>query len=227
MKKTILILFVLFCLGLLVLPNIGRAQNPKNLKFAGDAKVLSDDCRLRGNCTLDEFVNFLTFKGQGLLAMAGTTALLMFVFGGVYWIISAGSQDKVEKGKKIMVGALIGIAIIFGAFLMIKVLEDTLGVETKFRPAGMEKDINRPDAPIDVPIWDDDEVLPSDVDIEPTELDFEPESGCCECTLLPAIDIIKYPYYTTTESGCGVIRDGHKRHGFPNTTCVWSPGDCR
>ena len=140
MKMRITIFVVV--LSFLVLPNLCLAQNPKNLELAGKANVLSNDCRLDGNCTLDEFVNFLTFKGQGFLAGAGTFALLMFVVGGVYWIISAGSPDKVEKGKKIMVGALIGIAIIFGAFLMIKVLEDTLEVQPGFRPEEMRASEN-------------------------------------------------------------------------------------
>ena len=136
MKKIILLLLIILCLGVLILPNIGGAQNPKNLE--GEKEVLSDDCRLSGNCTLDEFVRFLTYRGNLLVAGAGTFALLFFVIGGVYWILSAGSPDKVEKGKKIMLGAVIGIVIIFCSWLIIKVVEDTLGVEKGFRPEGME-----------------------------------------------------------------------------------------
>jgi len=136
MRKTILILFMFLCLSFLVLPSLVLAEEFHLIDYGKDV------CLKEGNCDLDDVQGLLVGTVDKILAFVGSLALLMFVIGGVYWIISGGSSEKVEIGKKIMVGAVIGIAIVFGAFLMIKVLEDTLGVDNKFRPEGMKASEN-------------------------------------------------------------------------------------
>ena len=75
MRITIFVILLSF----LILPNFCLAQNPSNLENAGKAGAVSDDCRLRGDCTLDDFVYFLVFRAYGLLPGIGAFALLFFV----------------------------------------------------------------------------------------------------------------------------------------------------
>lgn len=50
-------------------------------------------------------------KGRRNLA-----ALLMFVYGGLTWMTSSGSQERVKKGKEIIIWSAIGLIVIFGAY---------------------------------------------------------------------------------------------------------------
>lgn len=54
-----------------------------------------------------------------LLALTGSAALLMFIYGGVMWIISFGNPERVQKGKAAMQAAAIGLIIILSAFLIV------------------------------------------------------------------------------------------------------------
>lgn len=55
-----------------------------------------------------------TFAG-----IAGAIALLMFVYGGVMWILSGGVSDKVKNAQKILINAAIGLILIFGAYTFV------------------------------------------------------------------------------------------------------------
>ena len=60
------------------------------------------------------------------LGIVGSLALLMFIYGGFTWMTSAGSPDKVTKGKGIMVWAAIGLAVIFSSYALVKFVIDGL-----------------------------------------------------------------------------------------------------
>ena len=53
---------------------------------------------------------------NAIMGVVGSLALLMFVFGGLTWMTSGGSQEKVKKGKDILVWSAIGLVIIFSAY---------------------------------------------------------------------------------------------------------------
>lgn len=53
---------------------------------------------------------------QQALAVIGSLALLMFIIGGAYWLVSAGNADRVKKGTETMLWAVIGLFVVFGAY---------------------------------------------------------------------------------------------------------------
>ncbi len=59
--------------------------------------------------------NFVTL----LLALTGSAALLMFTYGGIMFIIAFGSSERVQKAKQVLTAAVIGIIIIFSAWVVI------------------------------------------------------------------------------------------------------------
>lgn len=56
---------------------------------------------------------------QALLGLVGAGALLMFVWGGFNMIFSAGNEERVTKGKKILVWAVIGMAVILSSYAVL------------------------------------------------------------------------------------------------------------
>lgn len=63
------------------------------------------------------------------LGISGSIAILMIVYGGVTWLTSGGSPEKIQKGKNILVWAVIGLALIFGAYSLVNfVLSRVIGL---------------------------------------------------------------------------------------------------
>lgn len=103
--------------------------------FAGICSGAGEPCPCRdvGNCQLNDalqiFVNISIF----ILGISGSLALLMFLYGGFLWITSAGNEKKVQEGKDTITKAVIGLAIIFGAYAFITFIIASLGgVETGY-----------------------------------------------------------------------------------------------
>lgn len=63
---------------------------------------------------------------RGLLSVIGSLALLMFVYGGVLWMTSAGNSERVKKGKDIIVWAVLGLGVIFSAYAITNALIQAL-----------------------------------------------------------------------------------------------------
>lgn len=57
-----------------------------------------------------------------VLGLVGSIALLMFVYGGLVWMTSAGSAEKVKKGREIIVWSAIGLAIIFASYGAVRII---------------------------------------------------------------------------------------------------------
>jgi len=55
---------------------------------------------------------------NAILGVVGSLALLMFVLGGITWMTSSGSQEKVKKGRDIIVWSIVGLAVIFLAYAL-------------------------------------------------------------------------------------------------------------
>ncbi|MFH1315054.1 MAG: pilin [Candidatus Uhrbacteria bacterium] len=66
------------------------------------------------------------------LGLSGSAALLMFVYGGFLWLTSGGSKERIDKGKKTLVWAIIGIVVIFAAYVIVDnlILAITSGTTT-------------------------------------------------------------------------------------------------
>jgi len=87
--------------------------------------VTKYDC---GNYTLDDMVMIAIRASRWILGIVGSLALLMFVYGGFMFLISAGSSDKIGKAKTILVAAVVGLIIVFGSYLIIQFVLKTVGI---------------------------------------------------------------------------------------------------
>lgn len=69
-----------------------------------------------------------------LIGGAGSIALLMFVYGGLLWLTSAGNAEKIKKGQAIILWSVLGMVVMFSAYIIVKyVLGAILGAAgTKF-----------------------------------------------------------------------------------------------
>lgn len=54
------------------------------------------------------------------LGIIGSLALVMFIYGGATWMLSAGNQEQVTKGKNILIWATLGLVIIFTSYALVR-----------------------------------------------------------------------------------------------------------
>ena len=71
------------------------------------------------NCGVSAMIKTLINVTNLILSLTGSAALAVFIYGGVLWIIAAGNQDLIKKGKDAIIAAVVGIFIVLGSFMII------------------------------------------------------------------------------------------------------------
>ena len=135
-KKTILILLILvftFFIFHFVKAN-GETSSTVNGCHVGWL-ISNPACACYGNCTLEDFLLLATNIAEKILQLSGVLTLLFFIIGGIIWISSGGSEQKVKKGKDIISGAIIGLVIILFAFMIVKIAMKALKTQ-EYLPKG-------------------------------------------------------------------------------------------
>lgn len=100
---------------------LAAASMPKNLWAAELINPL--DPSGTGDVTIATIIGRLI---STVLGVTGSVALLMFVYGGFLWLISAGEPEKVKKGKEVMKWAVFGLVIIVLAYTIVRAIVTAL-----------------------------------------------------------------------------------------------------
>ena len=129
-KFTIILLLVfnIFSIGILTVSAIEGIlpDTEGNVKAEDAGKACnSSNC---GNYTLNEMVSVFTKYASRSLGLVGSLALLAFVAGGLMMMLSAGNPEWVTRGKQTIIGAVIGLAIVFTSYMIIQLVFTSLGI---------------------------------------------------------------------------------------------------
>jgi|GEM_PF-2170283 len=65
---------------------------------------------------------------RSVIGIVGALALLMFIYGGILWITSGGSETRVKQAKGILVNSTVGLLIIFFSYTIISLFFGLFGV---------------------------------------------------------------------------------------------------
>lgn len=129
-KKQSLALFIFFIvIGLGFISN--AITNPLKAQAAPiiSENTLGEDCYQKGDCGLNDFIKIIKASYTTIFGFIGSIALIMFIIGGVMFLISGGNQEKVGKAKKLMISAVIGLLIVFASYLIIQFVLEAVGYE--------------------------------------------------------------------------------------------------
>lgn len=109
MKK---IQYIAFCVlaGLFLFVNVSQASLVDSVPCAQAGSA---------NCSLDDFLRVGINAVLIIYGVAGSLALLFFIYGGIMWLVSAGNPERVKKGTEIIKNAVIGLVIIFSSYMII------------------------------------------------------------------------------------------------------------
>lgn len=112
-------LFTLVFSLLLLLPKI-------TVLAADNGSTPCNGCQLNNPIsatTVEALVGKLINTAMGVV---GSLALLMFIYGGFTWMLSAGSSEKIKKGKDIVIWSALGMVLIFMSYALVRFVLETI-----------------------------------------------------------------------------------------------------
>jgi hypothetical protein len=96
---------------------------------AADGIVPDGGKKAGGDYGLGDFAVLMINIANFILGIVGSLALLFFVVGGVMFLFSGGRSEMVDKGKQTIIGAVVGLFIVFASWTVINFSMEGLGYE--------------------------------------------------------------------------------------------------
>ena len=123
LKKIILVSVILVICGLAINAlTINPAQAQNSIVDPGNPHYAS------GDYTLNDMLLVGIGVSRWILGIVGALALAMFIYGGVIFLISGGSSEKIGQARKIIVAAVVGLIIVFASYIIIQFVLKSLGL---------------------------------------------------------------------------------------------------
>ncbi len=77
----------------------------------------------------NDFPSLLTAIAQGVAVLIGSLSVIMIIWSGILFLVSAGDPAKIQKAKSSLTWAIIGIAIAISAEVIIETIKGILGAK--------------------------------------------------------------------------------------------------
>jgi hypothetical protein len=103
-----------FAIGFLALPVVVHAQSFGDRVLSG-AESAGQPSGLTETGSLEVVVGDVIGVALSLL---GVLLLLIMLYAGFLWMTAAGEVDQVKKARSMMINAVIGLVIVFGAYAL-------------------------------------------------------------------------------------------------------------
>lgn len=81
--------------------------------------IVPAKCQGAAGCGICDIALAFTNAADIIAGLLGAVALLFFIIGGFFLILSSGNEQRIETGKKILVGTVTGLAIVFLAWFAV------------------------------------------------------------------------------------------------------------
>lgn len=63
---------------------------------------------------------------RAALGLVGSLALAVFIYGGITWVTSGGNQERITRGKNMLIWATLGLAVVFASYAVVTFIIDAL-----------------------------------------------------------------------------------------------------
>ena len=64
-------------------------------------------------------VDIVNRIAKALIYPIGAVAFIFMIIGGFYWIFSGGNDEKIKKGKDIILWTIVGLLIVFSSYAIL------------------------------------------------------------------------------------------------------------
>jgi len=129
MKKQLIILIIVLLISCVFISDIAYAQGI--VPCGRKTDVPDTDINEKARCTIchffiliDNIVDFLIFN------ITPPLFLLMLIIGGGMFILASGNPSTITRAKKIITTTLIGVVIIYGAYTLVGLFLQAIGLNT-------------------------------------------------------------------------------------------------
>ncbi|MFA5358668.1 MAG: hypothetical protein WC310_02510 [Patescibacteria group bacterium] len=94
-----------------------KIPNPLNPNEEDDIKVQKD--LTAADIDSVNIAEIAARVARAAIIPIGGLAFLMFVIGGFFWIFSGGNEEKVKRGRDIMMWSIVGILVVFSSYALL------------------------------------------------------------------------------------------------------------
>lgn len=81
--------------------------------------VSGDQVSVDNPCQVRDFVNLFIYLMKWGLSILSILAVLMFVYGGFQFLTAAGRASKVDEGRRVIIGTVVGVIVSLSAYVII------------------------------------------------------------------------------------------------------------
>lgn len=96
----------------------------------GSAGILGLPTLVFAVTTFDAFLTNIKTQINRIIPIITAIAALVFLWGVVTYIMSAGDEEKRKEARQFIIWGLVGFAIIVGIWGLINIAVNALGIET-------------------------------------------------------------------------------------------------
>ncbi len=97
----------------------GKVTNPGATADRALPTLLPECATTTGSCGICDVFAMFGNIAEILLDLISGVVILMVIVGGFFWISSAGSSDRIDRGKQILIGAFMGSIFVFAGFVLV------------------------------------------------------------------------------------------------------------
>lgn len=103
-----------------------QCNNDPKLIYQNGVCLPADQNCTTGICASSSLTDLLVKVIKILLGLAGVIAVLILIVGGFWYITSSGNEEQVEKGKKAIINAIIGLVVVMLSYAIVTIISTTL-----------------------------------------------------------------------------------------------------
>ena len=116
MKKTLIALSLVLSFGL-VAPAI--LPNNNQVAYANAKTQIQSGLKAAGGDTKDTSGTLITKLINVMLFIIGVLSVIMIIYGGIIYVISAGDSGRVSKAKNTIMYAIVGLIVALLAYAIV------------------------------------------------------------------------------------------------------------
>lgn len=129
-QKKILIIIPMFALLFLFYSNSAQAGLYDPIVFRAQTTIPGVFTAGEDKVLTDGDTSYIALMIKGLyeygIGIAGILAAIMLMAGGIVWLTSAGSSEKISQAKNLMSGSVIGLVLLFSSWMMLRTINPAL-----------------------------------------------------------------------------------------------------
>lgn len=115
---------LIYPLVYLFMAPLALAETPTPVNPCPSVPGFSNLCSITGT-------GFGPFVGNvvvALMVLASVIALGFLIYGGIKWIMSEGDKTAVENARNTVIGAVIGLIVVFASYLILSLVLTAFGI---------------------------------------------------------------------------------------------------